>query len=111
LSKSAIHARFIYIDPVSGRAMRFRPSHFLVIDPGTFDLELYAFRRFMRSELRCRFGVHAEDVDAYMGHWLYRVGPHDKHSTYPMQRLQRLAEGEVSDVLASVGFLPLAPPP
>jgi integrase len=63
-----------------------------------FDLELYALRRFARSELIER-GAPPEDVDALMGHWLDLLSPHDKLSTYPIRRLRALANGAVELLL------------
>lgn len=102
-------AGFIYIDP-EGKHERFRPSDFLKVTRGLFTLELYALRRFVRTELRCTYRVHAEDVDAWMGHWFHRLSPHDRLSTYPLQRLRVLADGAISSLLEQVGFRPVAPP-
>ncbi|HEX7326003.1 MAG TPA: hypothetical protein VF292_11730 [Rhodanobacteraceae bacterium] len=103
------NSRFIYFDAAC-QPERFRPSHFETAAAAVFTLEPYALRRFARTELRARFAVHAEDVDAYMGHWFYGVGPHDRLSTYPMRRLQALAEGAISDLLRDVGFRPIRAP-
>jgi hypothetical protein len=102
-------ATFVYVDS-EGLFERFRPSDFLKVVAPAFTLELYSLRRFLRTELRCTYAVHAEDVDAWMGHWFQRLSPHDRLSTYPLQRLLALGKGAISDLLESVGFHPLAPP-
>ncbi|UGB45434.1 hypothetical protein LQ772_15865 [Frateuria edaphi] len=100
---------FPYIEPGTGARVCFRPSHLQAIAAPHFALELYALRRYARTHLREARGVHAEDLDAYMGHWLHRVSPHDPLSTYPMRRLAELAEGPVERMLDAVGFEPLKP--
>lgn len=97
----------IYLDPQTGEPERFRPTHFLTIARPAFELELYALRRFARTHLREVHQVTGEDMDAWMGHWLYRVSPHDRLSTYPMRRLWELVEGPVEAMLREVGFKPL----
>ncbi|AND70632.1 hypothetical protein ATSB10_31780 [Dyella thiooxydans] len=100
----------IYIDPVTGAPERFRPSHAVGLTTPAFELEVYALRRFVRTHLREVHDVAGEDLDAWMGHWLHRVSPHDFLSTYPMRRLCGLAEGPVEQMLVEVGFVPLKGP-
>jgi hypothetical protein len=101
----------IYIDPDTGLDEPFRPSHALGLTTPAFGLEVYALRRFVRTHLREVHDVASEDLDAWMGHWLHRVSPHDMLSTYPMRRLGDLAEGPVERMLGEVGFVPLKGPP
>lgn len=70
---------------------------------GEPQMELYAFRRFARTQL-LRNGATGEDVDGWMGHWSERTSPHDELSTYPMRRLMRLARQVVTPLLERVGF-------
>ncbi|MBU6249431.1 MAG: hypothetical protein KGN77_16980, partial [Xanthomonadaceae bacterium] len=100
----------IYIDPETGDPERFRPSHAVGLTTPAFELEIYALRRFVRTHLREVHRVAGEDLDAWMGHWLHRVSPHDFLSTYPMRRLCDLAEGPVEQMLVEVGFVPLKGP-
>lgn len=97
-------ANFLYVDPATDAPERFRPSHFVAIVGGVFPLEFYALRRFMRTELAQTDGVHAEDVDAYMGHWPSGVSPHDRRSTYPMRRLADLANKPIEALLQRLGY-------
>lgn len=71
-----------------------------------FDLDLYALRRFMRTELIQR-GAPPEDVDAFMGHWFNQLSPHDTLSTYPPRRLLSLAESHIEPILAAIGYTSL----
>ncbi|MHB1774021.1 MAG: hypothetical protein ACYCST_20255 [Acidimicrobiales bacterium] len=96
---------FMYIDPQTGAPARFQPSHFKGLVEAFFPLELYAMRRFARTNLREVHDVPGEDVDAFMGHWLHQISPHDRLSTYPMRRLRELADGAVEAMLESVGFV------
>lgn len=98
---------FRYIDPLTGKQERFKPSDFERLARRDFGLELYALRRFARTRLIEDPEVHAEDLDGYMGHWFHRVSPHDPLSTYPMMRLHEFARGPVSRMLQGVGFKPL----
>lgn len=101
---SSANPRFRFWDPASGEWSPFLPSQFEALAKPTFDLELYALRRFARTQLLSDPVVEAEDVDAFMGHWFDRVSPHDPLSTYPMRRLQSLADGPVQKMLNEVGF-------
>lgn len=96
--------RFRFLDPASGEWSAFRPSQFESLVKPAFDLELYSLRRFARTQLLADPLIEAEDVDAFMGHWFDRVSPHDPLSTYPMRRLQSLADGPVQKMLNAVGF-------
>lgn len=82
----------------------FTPEHFsrLAKEHG-FDLDLYALRRFARSELLER-GASPEDIDAFMGHWLHLLSPHDRLSTYPPRRLIALADGVIETLLQDLGL-------
>jgi hypothetical protein len=99
--------RFRYFSGEGLDAVAFRPSHFKDLVGSFFALELYSLRRFARTYLLSIPGVEGEDVDAFMGHWHERVSPHDPMSTYPMRRLQRLADGPVNEMLKALGFTPL----
>jgi hypothetical protein len=68
-----------------------------------FDLELYALRRFARTELIER-GAPPEDVDALLGHWLHLLSPHDRLSMYPMRRLRALADDLIESLLRDLGI-------
>lgn len=103
-------AHFIHLGPAEGEAEAFRPGQFAELVGQDFPLELYALRRFVRTELASRYRVAAEDLDAYMGHWLFGASPFDPLSTYPMQRLYRLANGPLTRLLGDMGFAPLAAP-
>lgn len=102
---------FVYVDAENGEPARFQPCHFKALVSEFFPLELYAMRRFARTCLRVAHNVHGEDVDAFMGHWLHQLSPHDRLSTYPMRRLRELADGAVEAMLGSVGFVPREPGP
>jgi len=97
---------FVYRDPATGEPARFQPRHFNALVEAFFPLELYAMRRFARTYLRVIHDVPGEDVDAFMGHWLHQLSPHDRLSAYPMRRLRELADGAVEAMLKSVGFVP-----
>jgi len=99
--------KFRYFPGQGQDAIAFRPSHFKELVGSMFGLELYSLRRFVRTHLLSIPGVEGEDVDAFMGHWHERVSPHDPMSTYPMRRLQQLADGPVNEMLKSLGFTPL----
>jgi hypothetical protein len=71
-----------------------------------FELEPYALRRFARSYLQDH-GIDFEDLDAFMGHWGACLSPHDPLSMYAPRRLQEVAEGPVSQLLANVGYVAL----
>ena len=71
---------------------------------------MYALRRFVRTELEASAGVESEDVDAYMGHWLFGASPFDPLSTYPLRRLYEFAHGPLAELLTRVGFVPLDAP-
>lgn len=100
-------SNFLYRDPDSGKASVFRPSHFGGIAGDAFPLELYALRRFVRSELQRTPGVEGEDVDACMGHWPFGASPFDPLSTYPPRRLRDFAAGPLDGLLGAVGFAPV----
>lgn len=104
------HDEFLYRDPVSEAAEPFRPGHFSAIVGRIFPLELYALRRFVRSELEASTSVEGEDLDAYMGHWLFGASPFDPLSTYPARRLHEFASGPLAELLTKVGFRPLDAP-
>lgn len=82
----------------------FRPSDFQHLCGAVFGLELYALRRFVRTELAQDEGLTAEDVDAWMGHWFDGLSPVDRLSTYPMGRLQEIAGGAAARLLAKTSF-------
>lgn len=98
---------FRHFDIENNRFEAFRPGHFLALCSEFFDLELYALRRFVRTELARDPKLTAEDVDVFMGHWFDGVSPHDPLSTYPMMRQHGVARGAVTRMLKSVGFMPL----
>ena len=100
---------FVHIEPETGEPARFQPRHFRELVESFFPLELYAMRRMARTCLRVVHKVDGEDIDAFMGHWLHQMSPHDRLSTYPMRRLHALADGPVEAMLASVGFVPREP--
>jgi hypothetical protein len=80
-----------------------------------YDMELYALRRFDRTELVTQKPVlgedfAAEDVDALLGHWYDHVSPHDPLSTYAPRRLRQLAEKPMTRMLEDVGY-EMVPPP
>ena len=100
---------FVRIDPDTGEPARFQPMHFKALVSEFFPLEPYALRRFVRTQLRMAYDVPGEDIDAFMGHWLHPLSPHDRLSTYPMRRLRQLADGSVQAMLAEVGFVPCKP--
>lgn len=110
LPSSLTQARFVLLGSVSGKAAVFHPGDFVELVGADFPLELYSLRRFARTELASRYYVPAEDLDAYMGHWLFGVSPFDPLSTYPMQRLYDLAGGPLTRLLNDMGFAPLEPP-
>ncbi len=85
----------------------FSPKHFEELArPLGFELELYALRRFMRSELIQR-GTDPEDIDALMGHWFNLLSPHDPLSTYSPRRLQRLGSEQIERILKDIGYASL----
>lgn len=104
------HTKFIHLRYDRGGAGAFHPGDFDELVDGTFPLELYSLRRFVRTELASHYHVVAEDLDAYMGHWLFGVSPFDPLSTYPMQRLYDLAGGPLTELLHDMGFAALEPP-
>lgn len=87
----------------------YRPGAFERI-AADYGLELYSLRRFMRTYLISATYAEPEDVDAWMGHWFYRVSPFDRLSTYPLQRLKLIADGPVARLLDDVGYRPIASP-
>ncbi len=97
---------FRHFDHENNRFEAFRPQHFVTLCSEFFDLELYALRRFVRTELARDPKLTAEDVDVFMGHWFDGVSPHDPLSTYPMMRQHGVARGAVTRMLKSVGFVP-----
>lgn len=103
-------ALLLYVDPETGKATRFRPSHFKAIVDTHFPLEAYALRHFVRTALTDHNAPTGEDIDAAMGHWRFGASPLDRLSTYPMRRLRELAEGRLAQLLADVGFMPIEPP-
>jgi hypothetical protein len=89
----------------------FTPKHFSTLAEALgFDLDLYALRRFARSELIER-RASPEDVDALMGHWLHLLSPHDPLSTYPMRRLRALVNDAVETLLRDLEIHTLVWPP
>ncbi len=100
-------APFRHFDAENNRFEAFRPQHFLALCGEFFDLELYALRRFVRTELARDPNLTAEDIDVFMGHWFDGVSPHDPLSTYPMMRQHGVARGAVTRLLKAVGFVPL----
>jgi len=98
---------FRHFDHENNRFEAFRPQHFVTLCSEFFDLELYALRRFVRTELARDPNLTAEDIDVFMGHWFDGVSPHDPLSTYPMMRQHGVARGTVTRMLTSVGFVPL----
>lgn len=110
LPSDLARAKFVYLDPASGAAGTFHPGDFERFVAGAFQLELYSLRRFARTELASNYYVAAEDLDAYMGHWLFGVSPLDPLSTYPMQRLYDLAAGPLTRLLDDLDFVPVEPP-
>jgi len=101
---------FFQYDPSGQPCGGFTPQCFrdLAKELG-YDMELYALRRFDRTELVTKKRVHgedfgAEDVDALLGHWYERVSPHDPLSTYPPRRLRQFAEKPVTRMLQDVGY-------
>lgn len=98
---------FRFLDESNGRFEAFRPRHFIALCGDFFDLELYALRRFVRTELAREEHVTGEDIDVLMGHWFDGVSPHDPLSCYPMMRQHGVVRGAVSRLLKGVGFVPL----
>lgn len=107
---SGREARFLYLAPGCTSAEPFRPKDFEEIAGGIFPLEMYALRRFARTELAAMPNVTGEDIDAYMGHWFFGASPFDPLSTYPVRRLTEFADAPLTALLKSVGFTPLESP-
>jgi len=98
------HGLFCWWDGGTQPAGPFTPERFSTLaKEWCFDLDLYALRRFARSELLER-GASPEDIDALMGHWLHLLSPHDRLSTYPPRRLRALADGVIETLLQDLGF-------
>lgn len=104
-----LHLTFRFQDPNTGRWSAFRPSHFKELVKGFFPYELYALRRYVRTQLVAQ-GIDPEDVDAHMGHWRDGVSPFDSRSTYPLKRLFDLQTGKayagpnVAQLMKEAGF-------
>lgn len=90
----------------SGDEREFRPSDFELLVKPVYDLELYSFRRFMRTQLSLDGGLSGEDIDVFMGHWFDGVSPFDRLSTYSFRRQQAVASHAVRRILEAVGFSP-----
>ncbi|MDH4459441.1 MAG: hypothetical protein QE272_12135 [Nevskia sp.] len=95
---------FFFIDPTTQAAEAFRPSHFETMYSAVFDLEPYALRRFMRTELASKRNTSAEIIDAFMGHWNDGVSPHDAFSTFPFRALYPFVREHVTKLLKDVGY-------
>ncbi|MEP1215139.1 MAG: hypothetical protein ABJM11_03880 [Marinobacter sp.] len=72
---------------------------------GISDLPLNINRHYLRSELRHR-GVHAEFVDAWMGHWLDGQEPMGRFSTLSPLDFSSSIEPVLSEILNEMGWLP-----
>jgi hypothetical protein len=72
---------------------------------GISDLPLNINRHFLRSELRHR-GVHAELVDAWMGHWLDGQEPMGRYSTLSPIDFASGIEPGLSEILNEMGWTP-----
>lgn len=98
------HGLFCWWDEEMQPVGPFTPERFSALaEELGFDLELYALRRFARSELLER-GASPEDIDALMGHWQHLLSPHDRLSTYPPRRLRVLADGVIETLLQDLGL-------
>lgn len=103
-SPSNEHGLFLFWSNTSQPVGPYTSSHFEGIAKQLgFDLDVYSFRRFARTELIAR-GALPEDVDAHMGHWFDQLSPHDPLSTFPPKRLNELSNSLIEDLLHEVGY-------
>lgn len=93
---------------IEGNWQAMRPID-VITSIGEPEMELYALRRFARTQLLKR-GASGEDVDAWMGHWVDRCSPHDDLSAYPMSRLAKMTTEFVEPLLQDIGFHAVQPP-
>jgi hypothetical protein len=71
--------------------------------PGYVPHRINAYRKYLRTELFER-GVHAETLNALMGHWLRGEEPQDKYSTFCPASYSMMIGDRISGLLKSLGW-------